>query len=590
MIKNHIFILLCIALSISKIDAQSLLYKIPIEEQISQASLIIEGKVVDSKSYFSSINNRIYTINKIHVFRVFKGEELPYVNIVTKGGSIDLKKEEVKPSLQLRKGVTGVFMLEENSNQFVDFNSSLKIFQTYGDLQGFYKYDEYRNLVTSSYYSFTGIQDSFYEIITNNTKENKQLVDYSFSFEKQSKSLQTTNISSFEPQEVRAGTGQTITITGSNFGTTNGIIQFRNADNGGASFQDAFNSAIQSWTDTSITVRVPSFAGTGRIQIITDEGGFFQTDTDLTVLSAELNSEFSQFPEVDYRTKLYNSDRQGGYSWVFNNEFYLNSDAVDAFERAMDDWVCATGISWVISDNQSAIVGSNDEGINLVSFKSGTESSFDEIEPGILAVTTTYYLGCSLGDTVTSYVSEVDMTFNSDFNWYFGEDTNGIGQFENDFQGTTTHELGHAHNLGHVIAPSNLMHFETDSGPDSATGIDDNSIAGAVLNYEFSKTPGLCDEDAVMDRDCGDKSVIVYSKSDFVVIENPVRDFIKLAINEADALEYSFILYDMNGRVVKNEMLDNVSFNVDATDLNPGIYIAKVITGDDVKVQKIIKL
>lgn len=446
-------------------------------------------------------------------------------------------------------------------------------------------------MVTNPYYSFSGIQDSFYTRIASITNQNKELVDYSFPFNnRQGKSLIVSNITSFSPQEVRSGTGQTITITGTNFGSNSGTVQFKNADNGGASFEDAFDSAIQNWSNTSITVRVPSFAGTGSIQVITDNGDFLETDTELIVLSSELNAEFTQFPGEDYRPKLFNSDRQGGYTWTYTESFYENQDAVAAFERAVDEWVCSTSISWLISDEQLTINGADNDGVNLVTFKSGIENGNDEIGPGTLAVTTTYYLGCENGNTITSYVDEIDMTFNSDFNWFFGEGDPAPNQ--NDFQGTTTHELGHAHNLGHVIAPTNLMHFETDSGPESATRlIDDDSREGALLSYEFSKTAGLCGEIGVEDRDCGDDTVIeVLNIDGVVVVENPVFDEIDLIVQQIDNLGYGFFLYDLNGRILIDETLTNSDGPVDISFLSDGIYIMRIVVESEVYTKKILKL
>ncbi len=587
--KNQFFIILYLVLSSFQINAQSLFHKIPFEEQINNSSLIVEGKVVERKAYISSINNHIYTINKIQVFRVFKGEELPFINVVTRGGSINFKKEEVTPSLRLRKNFVGVFLLEEDANQFNDFSSSLKNYHTYSDLQGFYKYDEYRNQVASPFISFPNIQDSFYKTITAITNTNKEITDYSFAFERQSKGLVNANITGFTPQDVRSGIGETITISGTNFGDTRGIILFKNADNGGATFEEAVGSAIKNWSDTSITVAVPSFAGTGRIQVITNNVDFMESNDDLTILSAELNSAFESIPDEDFRAKLYNSDLQGGYTWTYNESFYENTEAVEAFQRAIDSWVCQTNISWLVSDEQSPINTAEEDGINIVIFKSGSDNSFDEIDSNTLAVTITYYRGCQNGDTVTSYVDELDMIFNSDFSWYFGDDTPSAN--ENDFQGTATHELGHAHSLGHVIAPTNLMHFETPAGEDSATRvIDDDSKIGAILNYDFSKTSGLCGQRIVVDRACMDYELLDVTENEgLVTILNPITDNLNLEINEIGSPEYSFLLYDLNGALLISDTLFNLQETVNTSSLSNGLYVVKVVIGDKVSIQKVVK-
>ena len=147
-----------------------------------------------------------------------------------------------------------------------------------------------------------------------------------------------------------------------------------------------------------------------------------------------------------------------------------------------------------------------------------------------MAVTFTYYTGCITEGEVTSYVEEVDITFSSDFRWNFGEgDPTGN---ENDFQGTATHELGHAHNLGHVIAPENLMHFQTDSGITSATrNIDEDSKIAAIISYDFSKEPGLCDQKVVSDRECGDGDILDITTPEFA------DDEIRIIIGEDDTLK-----------------------------------------------------
>lgn len=480
-------------------------------------------------------------------------------------------------------------MLVQESNKFEDFDSTYNTYHAYSDIQGFYFYDEYENTVGNPYYTFSGIKESFYTKLTSNTDTNIELINYEIPLksERAGKGLATATINSFEPTEVRSGIGETVTITGDDFGDNIGIIEFRDADNGGATSEAVFDSSIVSWSNESITVRVPSFAGTGNIQIITNSGDFITSADELIVLSSELNAEFVDLPEESFRSKLFNSDGQGGYTWVFNEDFYENTPAVEAFGRAVDSWVCATGISWLISNNQSSIVNATGDGVNLVTFKGGNESLTDDIEPGILAVTSTYYLGCINGDTVTSYVDEVDMTFNSDFSWNFDEGE--PDQFENDFQGTATHELGHAHNLGHVIAPTNLMHFETSSGPDSATRIIDiDSEIGAAINFEFSKTPGLCDEDneSVTDRECNDRTVSFFNE-DLVAVNNPVNNNIELAVNRADILNFSFFLYDMNGRLVDFSLS---GLSVDVSSLANGVYIAKIIVGSEIRVQKILKI
>lgn len=597
MIKNICLIIICLFSALLSAEAQSLLYKIPIENQVEVSTLIVEGEVVSKKSYFSSINNHIYTVHKIKVYRAFKGDIQEYVNLVTKGGSIGLKREEIKPNIQLSIGDMGVFMLEDDSNEFVDFESELKNYYAYSNLQGFYKYDKFKNTVTNPYYIFSGIQTSFYEQLESMTSNNIELLDFDFPFERQGKSLATTvAISSFSPEEIRAGIGESITITGTDFGNEIGFVLFRDSDSSFGS-REAFDSAIQSWSNTEIVINVPSFAGTGRIEVITIDGDIVDSSEDLIVLSSELNAEFGAIPGVNFRPKLFNSDNQGGYTWTYNEEFFENAAAVASFERSIDSWVCTTRISWLIDEDLTNIRGTDDEGLNVVSFVGGSENT-GEIQAGILAVTTTYYQGCQDGDGVISYASEIDMTFNSDFDWYFDEDTSNIGLFQNDFQGTATHELGHAHNLGHVIAPTNLMHFETSSGIESATReIDENSEIGASLSLTFSKIRDSCVPRFIVDRDCLDDSTVetdntetIFTENPIASIENPVGDFLIVRLRDLNALSYSFHVYNMNGQEEFFDKLTTiVSDPIDVRSLSSGLYIVMIVVDTDIYIKKIIK-
>ena len=90
---------------------------------------------------------------------------------------------------------------------------------------------------------------------------------------------------------------------------------------------------------------------------MTAVGDVITSDNDLTVLSSELNAEFGAIPGVNFRPKLFNSDNQGGYTWTYNDDFFENSAAVASFERSIDTWVCATGISWLIGENQTSLRG-----------------------------------------------------------------------------------------------------------------------------------------------------------------------------------------------------------------------------------------
>ena len=100
--KKHLLISLLFFLVISKsISAQLMLKKVSLSKQIDKSTLVLEGKVLSKKSFWDTNHQKIYTINTIEVFKVFKGEVSPKIEIITLGGVIGMDAQIVYPSLKL---------------------------------------------------------------------------------------------------------------------------------------------------------------------------------------------------------------------------------------------------------------------------------------------------------------------------------------------------------------------------------------------------------------------------------------------------------------------------------------------------------
>ena len=80
-------LLFFILLFTSKVNAQ--LIQVPLDYKKEQSKLIIEGKVIEQKS-FEADDGEIYTENIIEIFSIIKGElNNPYLSIITMGGRTD---------------------------------------------------------------------------------------------------------------------------------------------------------------------------------------------------------------------------------------------------------------------------------------------------------------------------------------------------------------------------------------------------------------------------------------------------------------------------------------------------------------------
>ena len=75
-----------------------------LDQQHSQSSLMIIS---------FACNNLIYTTNTVKVHKVFKGQPLETVEVLTVGGSIGYEALMISHGLKLQKGNIGLFMLKD---------------------------------------------------------------------------------------------------------------------------------------------------------------------------------------------------------------------------------------------------------------------------------------------------------------------------------------------------------------------------------------------------------------------------------------------------------------------------------------------
>jgi len=334
---RHIVLVLCLlAFSGGNLFGQILLKETSLEKQIKNSSLVIEGKVLSKRSFWDAENKNIYTANTVEVYKVFKGEPLETIEIITEGGTVGNLAQMVVPSLKLREGDFGVLTLYGNDIRFSDTNKSdKKQFKVYSSVQGFYKYDLKNNHVANPFRQLKGISNSFYDEIKRITKSNYIEIS-NFNVEKlttelnQRKNILVPSAITFSPTTVTAGTKSTITITipsgaSRDFGSNKGKVSFSDADLGGdGNFIEALDSQVIAWSNNSITVQLPSDAGTGKIKVTDFGGNSIISSTDLTVPYSIIN--FVNAGNA-YIPQHYNKNLTGGYTWKMYTGFNANVNA-----------------------------------------------------------------------------------------------------------------------------------------------------------------------------------------------------------------------------------------------------------------------
>ena len=299
------------------------------------------------------------------------------------------------------------------------------------------------------------------------------------------------------PTQVRAGVQDVILISGSGFGsqTDNVAVGFSDANFGGSIYFDVLPSQIKSWSDTQILVEVPSRAGTGPVRLLLDDGTVLISDP-ITVVSSVINLNYNG---IAFRTQHVDS-----YTWHYNND--VPNLARTQYENALNAWRCNTGIAWYLgSDTNSNTIAADN--VNLVLFA--------DLGVGLLGQCTSRYRGCPVEDGIIWYVNELDIVFNTNRNWnYLGSPEVD----ETDFLTVAMHELGHGHQLGHVIDRGLLMHYSLGNGTqktnldsfclDAANGVQNintsRQACGAPLMQDFECALGL--QDVEYDYENADKT------------------------------------------------------------------------------------
>ncbi|MCK5815992.1 MAG: T9SS type A sorting domain-containing protein [Flavobacteriaceae bacterium] len=587
--------------------AQGLMYEISLSEQVSASSQIIEGKVISKKSYWNASHGRIYTVNTIEVYKVFKGKTQSIVEIVTQGGSVGMDIHQVNPSLKLRIGDVGVFTLIDHS---IVFGSSKKgthaSFKAYSSKQGFYKYDMPNNIVTNPFSKRKGISANFYaelkKITKNSVSEIKRFdVDKKRTTAKNNTSakLLAATISNVSPLTgLSAGTYTVLTIEGSQFGSSQGStgkVEFSFASDGGSSWVAAYDFQINSWSSTKIEVEIPSGAGTGTIRVTPDGGSPVESSQSITIDYAELNPVtdlVQDNPDLiqDYlagQSQHVDDNGLGGYTWQMNSTFDANTAAKESFIRAFDAWRCETGVNWILGATTSVDVIAVD-GVNIIRF-----DFEDELPSGTLGSFANYYSGCIIGGKLSTIVAEMDLVFDEDKNGAFGVEwefgTADAVSPKIDFESVALHELGHGHQLNHTINLGGVMHYEISQGNNRRV-LNQNDIDGGNDVQSRSLGAYLCSAaiDPMTNYVCpvvGIEDQVL--ENGITIFPNPASE--KLFItNHTNFNLQKAIIYDVSGRVLYDIKISNSGstkkINIEA--LAQGVYFLKIIS-DKASITKI---
>jgi hypothetical protein len=447
-------------------NAQCMLIPTSLDTRLNQSSLVIEGVVSGQRSLWDDNHQVIYTVYSIQPTRVFKGNAGATVEVIVKGGTVGNMRLQVTNQPEAWKGRAGIFTLVASSASVA---SSTPLYECYAAVQGFVAYDPVTRSAAGVFDKYASVENNLYPLLENKLgRTSRQVGNFSWSNvaayagsththrgeEDQpmpNGANATMAITGFTPTSIAAGSKEILTINGTGFGSTQGTsyVQFKDADDGGLSWVTPAAGEYISWTDTQIRVEVPTSAGTGQIRVVT---GSTSTSTgSLTVTYNLVN--ITGYNSAAYFPTLLNDNGSGGYTFTFCTDITTNANTY--FTKSLTEWVCNSDINWYINSTTTTIDAVASDNVNVV--------RFGVLGSGVLGETSVWQASCSSN---TSWViTEIDMTFSSSANFYYGTGTPGGTQY--DFYTIALHELGHAHLLGHAINTGTMMHYSVSAG---ATG------------------------------------------------------------------------------------------------------------------------
>lgn len=398
-------------------------------------------------------------------------------------------------------------------------------------------------------------------------------------------------ITNFSPKKVAGGIGDTLFIRGYQFGNIRGAgnVYFNNADDGGKSevYLDAADFAL--WSDTLIKILVPSYdtakignvaqaaqpLGTGLFRLVANDGTLDYSPEELIV-------EFSIQNNVDKKPYTLTpwTDFNGAYIFRCDTGVanYKNGKMKTVLDKALRDWSCLTGINWYLGTDTIYTD-------SLVKLDTLCIIKFDStLENENLAVTNSRLGKCSSEPVLL----ESDIRINSNYDWFCDTLAGSVPLNEKDFYAVILHELGHAHNLKHIINPLAIMHYSTNTNTrkinldsDSSCKKGGNWVMGFSTDLVNIVNCNNISNISVTSDFCMETGIAKNKKNSgfaFTAFPNPTKNLLTIISENTINHTVNVLIRDITGKIIYLESFANFNnrLELNFSAYSTGMYLLSI--------------
>jgi hypothetical protein len=557
------FILLLSFFLLPKIGVASCsMFEIPIQKTITSSNFIFTAKVFKKECFEKE--NKIYTKNYFLLQEIIFGNVITdTVYLISEGGELNHKATLVYPNLELIKENNYLIFAKRIELGEIKLSSGLQGCFSFTDsdsVAGFFgKYLLENQIITE----INLIKNTSIKIRGNAKKTNDVLL---------------SQIVSFSPSEITAGTNSLLTINGNNFGNSKSTsrVLFKNANDGGVTFIEPLITDYVSWSNTKIIVKVPSNAGTGIFRVVTNSNTY--NSSVLKILWSRTNyiKDTKTFLPV-----LIDNSETGGYFFNIEGKLKTDTSFYNRTKEALTNWRCNSGINFTLNNS------------NAIENKSSISFALDgELNEGVLGICYSNFSSCNGNDW---YLSNMEIKILDTAIWNSSLDMPANNQY--DYLSVITHELGHATQLSHVISSSDLMNFSIGKGQYRRT-LSTENIVGSQTIIDKSVEAINCSQKIhreINNENCENVFFTFFSLDKSRIYPNPAKDrlFMEVFLDNNYQLEWN--VFDGSGRLIERffpsqQQAGLINFEIDLTNKKylPGIYILQLKAGNNLLKKKFI--